>query len=142
MGGGELNITPVDAAHTGLSDIIEEFLRQHNALTENITVCSNRLNYGTDYVPASVSPEQPVTSFTKAQAYHNAAGFFRLHHNRRMILVIGDSVSDIDAAQNVPYDETLSVGFLNSRVSSRLLRGELQHTMSAHPILLLARQPL
>ncbi|KAL3914409.1 MAG: hypothetical protein SGPRY_007634 [Prymnesium sp.] len=83
---------------------------------------SNRLNYGTDYVPASVSPEQPVTSFTKAQAYHNAAGFFRLHHNRRMILVIGDSVSDIDAAQNVPYDETLSVGFLNSRPATAMTK--------------------
>jgi len=79
-------------------------------------VCSNRLNYGADSVPQSVSPSQPVTSFTKAAAYRMAGAFFRHWNNRRMILVLGDSVTDIDAAHEVPYDECLSVGFLNSRV--------------------------
>ena len=45
-----------------------------------------------------------------------AGAFFRHHLARRMILVLGDSVTDIDAAHEVPYDEILSVGFLNSRV--------------------------
>lgn len=101
----------------GLSDVIEEWLRLHDALTENVTVCSNRLNYGADSVPQSVSPERPITSFTKAAAYRMAGAFFRHHLDRRMILVLGDSVTDIDAAHEVPYDVSLSVGFLNSRVS-------------------------
>jgi len=113
---------PVLIVSAGLSDVIEEFLRQHNALTENVTVCSNRLNYGADSVPQSVSPEEPVTSFTKAAAYKNAAAFFRHHHARRMILVIGDSVTDIDAAHEVPYDESLSVGFLNSRPATAMTK--------------------
>ena len=60
---------PVLIVSAGLSDVIEEWLRLHDALTENVTVCSNRLNYGADSVPQSVSPEQPVTSFTKTSAY-------------------------------------------------------------------------
>ena len=60
---------PVLIVSAGLSDVIEEFLRMHGALTENVTVCSNRLNYGADSVPESVSPEQPITSFTKTSAY-------------------------------------------------------------------------
>lgn len=106
----------VESALTGLSDVIEEWLRLHNALTENVTVCSNRLDYGADSVPQSVSPQQPVTSFTKAATYKMAGAFFRHHLGRRMIVVLGDSVTDIDAAQEVPYDEILSIGFLNSRV--------------------------
>ena len=49
-----------------------------------------------------------------------AGAFFRHHLARRMILVLGDSVTDIDAAHEVPYDEILSVGFLNSRVRLHL----------------------
>ncbi|KAL1512098.1 hypothetical protein AB1Y20_005369 [Prymnesium parvum] len=106
---------PVLIVSAGLSDVIEEWLRLHEALTENVTVCSNRLNYGADSEPQSVSPQPPVTSFTKAATYKMAGAFFRHHMARRMIMVLGDSVSDIDAAQEVPYDESLSIGFLNSR---------------------------
>jgi len=106
---------PVLIVSAGLSDVIEEFLRQHDINTENITVCSNRLNYGADSVPQSVSPPQPITSFTKASAYRMAGAFFRHHMQRRYVLCLGDSVTDIDAAQEVPYDEILSVGFMNSR---------------------------
>merc|ERR1719230_1628307 len=106
---------PVLIVSAGLSDVIEEFLRQHDMLTENVTVCSNRLNYGADSVPQSVSPSQPITSFTKASAYSMAGAFFRHHMDRRYILCLGDSVTDIDAAKEVPYDEILSVGFMNSR---------------------------
>jgi len=113
---------PVLIVSAGLSDVIEEWLRLHDALTENVTVCSNRLNYGADSAPQSLSPEQPVTSFTKAAAYSMAGAFFRHHLGRRMILVLGDSVTDIDAAQEVPYDETLSVGFLNSRPATSMTK--------------------
>ena len=42
---------PVLIVSAGLSYVIEEWLRLHDALTENVTVCSNRLNYGADSVP-------------------------------------------------------------------------------------------
>jgi len=109
-----LNV-PVLIVSAGLSDVIEEFLRQHDALTENITVCSNRLNYGADLAPQSVAPDPPITSFTKASAYRAARSFFKHHAARRSLLVLGDSITDIDAATEVPYDHLISVGFPNSR---------------------------
>ena len=57
----ELNV-PVLIVSAGISDVIEEFLRQHGALSENVTVCSNRLNYAGDSTPKSVSPSPPITS--------------------------------------------------------------------------------
>jgi len=63
-----------------------------------------------------------VTSFTKAAAYRMAGAFFRHHLGRRMIMVLGDSVTDIDAAQEVPYDSSLSVGFLNSRPATSMTK--------------------
>ncbi len=110
----ELGI-PVLIVSAGLSDVIEEFLRQHGALSENVTVCSNRLNYAADMTPKSVSPEPPITSFTKAYAYSSASSFFAQHSARKNLIVLGDSVTDVDASKNVPYDHCLSVGFLNSR---------------------------
>ena len=56
---------PVLIVSAGLSDVIEEFLRQHGALSENVVICSNRLNYDADVAPKSVSPDPPITSFTK-----------------------------------------------------------------------------
>jgi len=110
----ELDI-PVLIVSAGLSDIIEEFLRQHGALSENVTVCSNRLNYAADMSPKTVSPEPPITSFTKQYAYASSSSFFEQHAARKTLLVLGDSVTDVDASKNVPYDHCLSVGFLNSR---------------------------
>lgn len=106
---------PVLIVSAGLSDVIEEFLRQHNALTENITVCSNRLNYGADSAPQSVAPDPPITSFTKDTAYRASSTFFRQHSQRTTLIVIGDSCSDIDAATNVPHNHAISIGFLNGK---------------------------
>ena len=44
---------PVLIVSAGVSDVIEEFLRQHGLLSENVTVCSNRLNYAGDSTPSS-----------------------------------------------------------------------------------------
>jgi phosphoglycolate phosphatase-like HAD superfamily hydrolase len=91
----DLNV-PVLIVSAGLSDVIEEFLRQHGALSENVTVCSNRLNYQADSTPKSVSPEPPITSFTKEYAYSSASAFFAEHAKRRAILQLGDSLTDVD----------------------------------------------
>jgi len=112
----QLNI-PVLIVSAGLSDVIEEYLRQYGALSENITVCSNRLNYSADSAPKSVSPEPPITSFTKTYAYSSASTFFAQHTSRRSVICLGDSITDIDAAKNVPYERCLNVGFLNDRPS-------------------------
>jgi hypothetical protein len=40
----------------------------------------------------------------------------------RYIICLGDSVTDIDAAQEVPYDEILSVGFMNSRPATAMTK--------------------
>lgn len=109
-----LNI-PVLIVSAGVSDIIEEFLRQHGVATENITICSNRLNYAADMVPQSVAPTPPITSFTKSTAYAASAAFFKKHAACSSVLVLGDSTSDIDSAENVPYRNLLSIGFLNGK---------------------------
>jgi len=109
-----LNV-PVLIVSAGLTDVIEEFLRQHGALTENVTVCSNRLNYEGDSTPKSVSPAPPITSFTKEYAYSSASSFFAEHATRKSIVQLGDSLTDVDPARHVPYDNLLSVGFVNAR---------------------------
>ena len=106
---------PVLIVSAGVSDVIEEFLRQHDALSENITVCSNRLNYGADSAPLSVSPDPAITSFTKGTAYKASSTFFKQHAERRTLLVLGDSLTDTDVTKEVPYDHVITVGFPNSR---------------------------
>ena len=106
---------PVLIVSAGVSDVIEEFLRQHGAMSENVTICSNRLNYEADSTPKSVAPSPPITSFTKEYAYSSARSFFAEHAKRRSILQLGDSLTDVDPAKKVPYDALLSIGFLNSR---------------------------
>ena len=95
---------PVLIVSAGLSDVIEEFLRQHGALSENLAICSNRLNYDADVAPKSVSPDPPITSFTKEYAYSSASAFFARHKDRRGIIQLGDSLTDVDPAKKVTYD--------------------------------------
>ena len=105
---------PVLIVSAGLSDVIEEFLRQHGALSENLAICSNRLNYDADAAPKSVSPDPPITSFTKEYAYSSASAFFARHKERRGIIQLGDSLTDVDPAKKVPY------GHLNSLTLTHL----------------------
>ena len=107
--------TDVLIVSAGMADVIEEWLRWHGALSENVTVCSNRLNYQADSTPKSVSPSPPITSFTKEYAGPHASAFFAQHKSRRAIVQLGDSLTDVDPARNVPYDHLLSIGFLNAR---------------------------
>ena len=100
---------PVLIVSAGLSDVIEEFLRQHGALSENVVICSNRLNYDADVAPKSVSPDPPITSFTKEYAYSSASAFFARHKGRRGIIQLGDSLTDVDPAKKVPYDHRNSL---------------------------------
>ena len=79
----ELLDVPVLIVSAGVSDVIEEYLRQHGALSENVTICSNRLNYEADSTPKSVAPDPPITSFTKTSAYKSASSFFQRHADRR-----------------------------------------------------------
>jgi 5'-nucleotidase len=109
-----LNV-PVLIVSAGLSDVIEEFLRQHDALNDNITICSNRLNYGTDLAPLSVSPVPYITSFTKRLAYAASSTFFNQNAKRRTLFVLGDSIADTDVTSDVSYDHLLTIGILNSR---------------------------
>jgi len=88
-------------------------------LSENLAICSNRLNYDADAAPKSVSPDPPITSFTKEYAYSSASSFFAEHKHRRAIIQLGDSLSDIDPAKKVPYDQLISIGFLNARLDAR-----------------------
>merc|ERR1719456_417719 len=75
----ELLDVPVLIVSAGVSDVIEEYLRQHGALSENVTICSNRLNYEADSTPKSVAPDPPITSFTKEYAFASASSFFAEH---------------------------------------------------------------
>ena len=112
------NRIPLLIVSAGLSDIIEEFLRQQGLLTENVTVCSNRLNYGADSAPKSVEPSPPITSFTKHTAYSASSSFFKTHEQRTSILIMGDNATDVQPAVNVPNADILSVGFLNVNSTS------------------------
>ena len=105
-------------AHLGailVSDAAPPHPPQHSAWTENISICSNRLNYAADSVPSSIAPTPPITSFTKATAYSASSNFFKQHAARSTIVVMGDSCSDIDSAVNIPYEHMLSIGFLNDK---------------------------
>ena len=87
----------------GVADIIEEFLRQHDISTENITICSNRLNYAADSTPKTCSPDPPITSFTKEYAFSSASSFFAQNAGRRGIIQLGDSLTDVDPAKKARH---------------------------------------
>ena len=47
-----------------------------------------------------------------------ASSFFAEHAARTAILQLGDSLTDVDPAKKVPYEQLLSIGFLNARPDS------------------------
>lgn len=111
---------PVLIVSAGFCDVIEAFLASHGIPTPRdslLRISSNRIHFeARSGDVSSVSPDPPVTSNTKSEAYAHNAPWFDEHSSRHTLLVLGDRVSDLRVLDGVPagrFREIIRIGILN-----------------------------
>lgn len=97
------------ASGTGI-DSIRFFLERHNLLFENITIISNRFKYEDTIVSKIIPPLIHVLN--KNESVLKFFPEIRLQDKRNIIL-IGDSINDIDMVLDSNHDTVIRIGLCN-----------------------------
>lgn len=108
----EKNI-PVIINSAGIGNFIIELLKKYEVYTDNIYVFSNILEFQDDVVVDSI--KEMVHSMNKYNIKLPNA-FYKRIENKKYAIIIGDQISDLCMADNLPKEKSLSLGFLESNV--------------------------
>ncbi len=99
---------------------IQEYLKNQHALHPNVFVISNEYQWDTS--GKAIAIKEPIIHImnkdeTLARDYPE---IFSHIENRRNVLLLGDSISDLDMITGFEYEQLLTVGFLNENAEQLL----------------------
>ncbi|TSN21179.1 Cytosolic 5'-nucleotidase 3A [Bagarius yarrelli] len=116
----EVHNVPVFIFSAGLGDVLEEIIRQAGVYLPNVKVVSNFMDFDENGILKGFKGEL-IHMYNKHDgALRNTEYFKQLKDNSNIIL-LGDSLGDLNMADGVPNVENLlKIGFLNDRVEERL----------------------
>mmetsp|Transcript_16999 Transcript_16999/g.25594 ORF Transcript_16999/g.25594 Transcript_16999/m.25594 type:complete len:339 (+) Transcript_16999:27-1043(+) len=119
---------PVTVVSAGLEHVIDLVLRpwfkiasldDPNVISNTpftIHLVANRILFDHDSTAATVRPHPPVTAANKHCIYERLQPFFdSFTAARKHILLIGDSVGDVQAIAKIPHSTSLKIGFYNPK---------------------------
>ncbi|KAI5093088.1 cytosolic 5'-nucleotidase 3, partial [Silurus meridionalis] len=111
---------PVFIFSAGLGDVLEEIIRQAGVYHPNVKVVSNFMDFDENGVLKGFKGELIHVYNKHDGALRNTDYFKQLKDNSNIIL-LGDSLGDLNMADSVPNVENLlKIGFLNDKVEERL----------------------
>lgn len=115
---------PVLILSAGLGDLLVEVLKKFEVLTDNVKVVSNFLSFDHEGNVTGIDGEM-IHVFNKSEsAIHDSPYFKKLEHRHNVILM-GDSVGDLQMANGVENVEALlKIGFLNNQSEEKIKKYE------------------
>ncbi|CAM9271226.1 unnamed protein product [Pylaiella littoralis] len=106
----------------GIADVVEEAFRQHSEepLPSTCSVISNRMAFDSDGAMTGFVGET-FHVFNKHASSAAVKPYFETEKMtcRKNVLLLGDSLGDLNMAKGLSAEEVLTVGFLNDKVEER-----------------------
>ncbi|XP_030591690.1 cytosolic 5'-nucleotidase 3-like [Archocentrus centrarchus] len=103
----------------GIGDILEEVIRQAGVFHPNVNVISNYMDFDESGVLKAFKGEL-IHVYNKKESALLNTGHFQELHTRPNVLLLGDSLGDLNMADGVQDQENiLKIGFLNDKVEER-----------------------
>lgn len=108
---------PILVFSAGVGDVIDEALRHHNLMHDNVKVISNYMNYDANDKLVEFTG-QLIHMYNKNEtAVPHSASYFQDLAHRHNVILLGDSLGDLQMSQGVESPGTvLTIGFLNDKV--------------------------
>ncbi len=117
----ENNIPLVILSSSGLGrESIELYLKKRNLLFENIHIISNAFVW--DKQGCAIGVKKPIihTLNKNETIVKDFPEVFKNIKNRKNVILLGDSISDIEMITGFDYDNLIKIGFLNEDVEKDL----------------------
>ncbi len=114
----EKNI-PLLIFSAGVGDIIKGYLESEGLLYNNIHIISNFFDYDKKGMVRGYK-SKIIHSFNKDEFAIKGTKHFDIIKQRKNVILIGDSLGDIDMAKGIEHDIILKIGFLNKYIRKNI----------------------
>jgi HAD superfamily hydrolase (TIGR01544 family) len=101
-----------------IADIIERWLHLRGLMHANMHIISNTLEYDDRGFVIGIR-EPHVSTFNKTERLIVGTSFASEVADRRNVIVLGDSIGDLDMATGLSHKVVFSIGFLNDHHAQR-----------------------
>ena len=109
---------PMIIMSAGPAQLIEEFLKKENRLYSNIHIIANYFIWDKNGI--AIGRRSPVIhTFNKKEIQIKELSIYNELLKRKNVLLLGDSVADIDMIEGFPYENLIKIGFLNENVEEQ-----------------------
>jgi 5'-nucleotidase len=95
------------------------FLEEENQIADNIYIISNSYTWSRQGKATGVK-EPIIHTMNKEAVMAKDFPFFKKIKERRNVVLLGDSLTDIDMITGFPYDNLIKIGFLNERKEEQI----------------------
>ena len=103
---------PVLIFSAGIGDLITELLRVERKLTPNLHIISNFYTF--DQQGMITGEQLPfIHPFNKKEVEVKNASYYAEVSSRRNVILLGDSLGDVDMLEGWEHDTIIKIGFLN-----------------------------
>lgn len=114
----ECNRVPLIIFSAALGNLIEAALCESGLLHSEVRIISNFAEFDESGMMSGVK-EPVVSMFNKTEALLRGTAYEQVIEGRPNVLLLGDSLGDIEMATGERHETVLSVGFLNGRASHK-----------------------
>lgn len=112
------NKIPLIIMSSSLEDLITEFMKQKEVLSDNVHVISNAFEF--DENGKAIKIERIIHVFNKHEMSIKHLPIYDDLLERKNVLLLGDSLGDLGMIKGFDYDEIIRIGFLNENVEGNL----------------------
>ncbi|XP_033123896.1 cytosolic 5'-nucleotidase 3A-like [Anneissia japonica] len=117
----EDNNVPLTVCTAGITDILNAVMTYQATLYDNISVMGNKMDFDANGKIVGISCNGTVINhYNKGEITRINRDYFEQHMERTNVLLMGDSIGDLDMADGLIHADVLKIGFLNSHVEQNL----------------------
>jgi len=113
------NNIPLIIMSAGPGDMIKEYLKEQGQLYENIHIIANMLNFNKN--GKAISVKSPIIhTFNKSEITLKSLEIYHELLIRKNVILLGDSLGDLGMIKGFPYENLISIGFLNYNIDENI----------------------
>ncbi|ESO02553.1 hypothetical protein HELRODRAFT_106717 [Helobdella robusta] len=112
---------PLLVFSAGIGDVIEETFKSRSKLYDNLKIVSNFIHFNDEGLIDGFEGEL-MHVFNKNENVIHRSGYFEEIEHRHNIILMGDSLGDLQMADGAICENILKIGFLNDKVDEFLER--------------------
>jgi len=116
------DIPLVIISSAGIGNMIQDFLKEKNLLLSNIHIIGNMLEFNKEGKFTGIKDNRIIHVLNKREAELKGLSIYSELEKRKNIILLGDSIDDLQMIENSEYENLISIIFLESLESLELVK--------------------